>query len=214
LTILTIRLVNMTPAPNPAVRDRILEAAQRLFHASGIQGVSMDAVAAAAGLKKANLFHYYPTRAALELAVVEIAVAQMKEQIAAQFPSGEADPVASVARMFDEAAQRMQDSGCAGGCFIGNVALEASDRNEAVRQRIAELLEFWSDRLAAFLAAARERGRLRDAFDPKSSAVALVALLEGALLCAKATRRPETLGSARDAALAYLGGWAVTEIEP
>jgi TetR/AcrR family transcriptional repressor of nem operon len=204
----------MTPAPNPAVRDRILEAAQRLFYASGIQGVSMDAVAVAAGLKKANLFHYYPTRAALELAVVEIAVAEMKEHIVAQFSTGGSDPRETVAAMFDDAARRMRESGCSGGCFIGNLALEASDRDETLRQHIAELLLFWSDQLAAFLAQARDRGALRAGFDPRGGAVALVALLEGALLCAKATRRPETLNSARDAALAYLGGWAATETEP
>lgn len=204
----------MTPAPNPAVRDRILEAAQRLFYASGVQGVSMDAVAAAAGLKKANLFHYYPTRGALELAVVEIAVGQMKEQIVAQFPAEGGAPGPRVAEMFDDAARRMRDSGCSGGCFIGNLALEASDRDEALRERIAALLEFWTDRLAVFLAAARDRGRLRAEFDPRGGAVALVALLEGALLCAKATRKPEILGRARDAALAYLGGWAATESEP
>ena len=174
----------------------------------------MDAVAAAAGLKKANLFHYYPTRSALELAVVEIAVAQMKEHIVAQLPAGGGDPGPTVAAMFDDAADRMKESGCSGGCFIGNLALEASDRDETLRQRIADLLEFWSDRLATFLSAARGQGRLRAGFDPKSGAVALVALLEGALLCAKATRRPETLRSARDAALAYLGGWAATETEP
>ena len=197
----------MTPAPNPAVRERILEAAQQLFYSSGIQGVSMDAVAAAAGLKKANLFHYYPTRGALELAVVEIAVAEMKEHIAAQFPPGGGAPGPAVAAMFDDAARRMQESGCSGGCFIGNLALEASDRDEALRQRIASLLEFWTAQLAAFLAAARDQGRLRAEFDPRGGAVALVALFEGAVLCAKATRRPETLKSARDAALAYLERW-------
>jgi TetR/AcrR family transcriptional regulator, transcriptional repressor for nem operon len=204
----------MTPASNPAVRERILEAAQRLFHASGLQGVSMDAVAAAAGLKKANLFHYYPTRAALELAVVEIAVQQMKEQLRAHFPAGGGDPAAKVAAMFDEAGQSMQESQCTGGCFIGNLALEASDRDEVLRQKIADLLEFWTSQLATFLAAARDRGALRPSFDPRGGAIALVALFEGALLCAKATRRPETLRNVRDAALVYLGGWAGAENEP
>src|SRR5688572_6854342 len=111
----------MTPAPHPAVRERILEAARRLFYSSGIQGVSMDAVAAEAGLKKANLFHYYTTRGALELAVVELAVAEMKEHLAAQFPPGGVDPGPAVAAMFDDAARRMQQSGCSGGCFIGNL---------------------------------------------------------------------------------------------
>jgi TetR/AcrR family transcriptional regulator, transcriptional repressor for nem operon len=204
----------MTPAPNPAVRERILEAAQRLFHASGLQGVSMDAVAAAAGLKKANLFHYYPTRAALELAVVEIAVRQMKEQLRAHFPAEGGDPATTVAAMFDEAGQSMQESKCTGGCFIGNLALEASDRDEVLRQKIADLLEFWTRQLETFLAAARDRGTLRPSFDPRGGAIALVALFEGALLCAKATRRPETLRNVRDAALVYLGGWAGAENEP
>ena len=42
----------------------------------------MDAVASAAGMKKANLFHYYPTKESLELAVLDHAAQGMNERIA------------------------------------------------------------------------------------------------------------------------------------
>ena len=56
---------------NVGARQRILEAARKLFHERGLRGVSMEDVAGAAGIKKANLFHYYPTKESLELAVLD-----------------------------------------------------------------------------------------------------------------------------------------------
>lgn len=51
-------------------RQAILEAAERLYTEQG-NGVSIAAVAAAAGISKGGLFHHFPTREALEVGLVE-----------------------------------------------------------------------------------------------------------------------------------------------
>jgi TetR/AcrR family transcriptional regulator len=67
----------MARKPNTEARRRILEAARELFLERGLRGVSMEEVAGAAGIKKANLFHYYPRKESLELAVLEQAAGEM-----------------------------------------------------------------------------------------------------------------------------------------
>ncbi len=185
------------------VRRRILEAAHQLFYTSGLAAVSMDAVATAAGMKKANLFHYYPTKESLELAVLDHAAAGMNERIAllARQPY---DPTGAVRLIFDEAAGLMRESRCSGGCFFGNLALEASDRNERIRARVAELLQAWTRALAAFLDRWRAAGHFRDGFDPHATAQAVLSLLEGALLFSKASKSPEPVESAKRMAVSYL----------
>jgi TetR/AcrR family transcriptional repressor of nem operon len=201
---MTIRLDGMTAQPNPARRERILHEAQQLFFAQGLKGVSMDDVAAAAGIKKANLFHYFPSKEALELAVLERFGADLRERLAAQFAATDADdPIGAVARMFEEAARGMKRRRCRGGCFAGNLAQE-SDHRESVRVQVARLLRFWVEEVARLLERGRASGYFRRDLDPEPAAEAILSLFEGSLLFSKASRRPAAIESARDMAIAYL----------
>ncbi|HEV3044700.1 MAG TPA: TetR family transcriptional regulator C-terminal domain-containing protein [Roseiarcus sp.] len=49
----------------------ILEAAEAIFAAAGFKGATTAAIAARAGVPKANLHYYFPTKAALYRAVIE-----------------------------------------------------------------------------------------------------------------------------------------------
>jgi AcrR family transcriptional regulator len=193
----------MTAQPNPERRERILHEAQQLFFAQGLRGVSMDAVAAAAGIKKANLFHYFPSKEALELAVLERFSIDLRERLAAQFAASAEDPIDAVARMFEEAARGMRRRRCRGGCFAGNLAQEA-DHRESVRVRVAQLLRFWVEEVARLLERARTAGYFRRELDPEPAAEAILSLFEGSLLFSKASRQPGAIHSARDMAIAYL----------
>jgi TetR/AcrR family transcriptional repressor of nem operon len=163
----------------------------------------MDSVAAAAGMKKANLFHYYPTKESLELAVLDHAAASMNERIA-RVARHSYDPIGAIQRIFEEAAGLMRQSHCSGGCFFGNLAQETADGNEKIRQKVAEHLQAWTTELAAFLERWRRTGYFREDFQPQVAAQAILSLLEGALLFCKASKSPEPVDSAKHLAVAYL----------
>ena len=196
----------MPRKPNLAARQRILAAAQRLFHEHGYRGVSMEDVAAAAGLKKANLFHYYPSKDELGLAVLDHAAAGMRGQIRELFPDS-GSPLAAIERLFDQGRAWMEGSHCRGGCLIGNLAQEVSDHHEGLRVKIAEFLDFWIGEIAAQLARGRKQGFFRPQLDPRVAAEAIHALFEGALTACKARKDTTPLDSARHLALAYLRGY-------
>jgi TetR/AcrR family transcriptional repressor of nem operon len=193
----------MPRVANIEARQRILDAAHRLFYTSGLNAVSMDAVAAAAGMKKANLFHYYPSKTALEMAVLDHAAQGMNDRIAS-VARHSFDPVGAVKRIFDEAAGLMRESDCTGGCFFGNLAQETADGNETIRRKVAEHLEAWTTALAAFLERWRQAGYFREDFQPDVAAQAILSLLEGALLFSKARKSPEPVANARHLAVKYL----------
>ena len=197
----------MTRQRNLETRRRILEAAHELFLERGLKGVSMDDVASAAGLKKANLFHYYPSKERLELAVLERAAGEMKQQVEEQLSPKGRDPVSAVASMFEQAGRGMRERRCRGGCFLGNVAQEASDHNETIRVRVSEFLCYWTDQLAGFLDRGRAAGYFRPELEPRTAAEAILALFEGALLFSKASRRPDPVESSKRMAVAYLEGF-------
>jgi TetR/AcrR family transcriptional regulator, transcriptional repressor for nem operon len=192
---------------NVEARRRIMDAARELFLERGLRGVSMDEVASAAGIKKANLFHYYPSKECLELAVLEQAAGEMKQQVEEQLSPKGRDPVSAVASMFEQAGRGMRERRCRGGCFLGNLAQEASDHNETIRVKVSEFLRYWTEELAGFLDRGRASGYFRPELEPRTAAEAILALFEGALLFSKASRRADPVESSKRMAVAYLEGF-------
>ncbi|MFQ6672938.1 MAG: TetR/AcrR family transcriptional regulator, partial [Candidatus Tectimicrobiota bacterium] len=43
-------------------KEKILREARRLIHMNGFRATSVDTIAKAAGIKKANIFYYFPTK--------------------------------------------------------------------------------------------------------------------------------------------------------
>lgn len=64
------------PAQQRDAVDRILDAAAQLFAEKGFDAVSMNAVAAAADVSKANVFHHFTSKQTLYLAVLKTACSQ------------------------------------------------------------------------------------------------------------------------------------------
>src|SRR6266536_3519920 len=166
----------MPRTANLEARQRILDAAHKLFYTGGLNAVSMDCVAAAAG---------------------------MNEHIA-QLARHSYDPVGAIQRIFEEAAGLMRQSQCSGGCFFGNLAQETADGNETIRQKVAQHLHAWTTELATFFERWRQSGYFREDFQPQVAAQAILALLEGALLFCKASKSPAPVDSAKHLAVAYL----------
>ncbi|MBI3549431.1 MAG: TetR family transcriptional regulator C-terminal domain-containing protein [Elusimicrobia bacterium] len=193
----------MSRTPNLEARERILSAAFTLMHARGFNDVSMDDVAAGAGLKKANLFHYYPTKEALGLAVFDYAAAKMRAGMEERFSKGE-DPIRLVEGMFSDVAEGMEANSCKGGCFVGNLAQELSDHYEKIRLRVSAHLKDWTNLLAGALERGRAKGYFRKEMKCCESAEAILSLFEGATLVSKANKETQPLDNARKMAVRYL----------
>src|SRR3954453_4241662 len=62
-------------------REKILRAAAELFERDGVEAVSMDAVARAAGVSKGTLFHRFGSRAGLAMALLDEAERELQEAL-------------------------------------------------------------------------------------------------------------------------------------
>jgi TetR/AcrR family transcriptional regulator len=65
----------------PSSREKILEVAEARFARRGFAGVGMREVAEAAGLGKSSLFHHFPSKAGLYLAVLERVVERIEGHV-------------------------------------------------------------------------------------------------------------------------------------
>lgn len=90
-------------APGPrerageARKAAILKAALAVFARQGLDGASLEAIAQAAGISKANLLYYHPSKEALYLAVLEQGLAQWLAPLA-RFTEAD-DPQAAIAAL-------------------------------------------------------------------------------------------------------------------
>src|SRR5215213_6999971 len=64
------------PRAEPPPRERILQAARELFYRDGINAVSVDAIAAAAGTNKMTLYRHFSSKDELAAAYLETLAAE------------------------------------------------------------------------------------------------------------------------------------------
>lgn len=183
-------------ARGAATRARIVDAAADLMYLGGVADTSLDAILAASGTSKSQLYHYFADKDDLVLAVI---VCQTERVLAAQPP----DPLDSLAalRCWRDAVVELQTRrNCVGGCPIGSLVSELAESPQP-RTLLAEGFGRWESYLAAGFAAMRDRSELKPGAEPADLAAAVLTALQGGLLLAQATRSTRHLEVALDMAL-------------
>ncbi len=189
--------------PDPAVRERILQQAEHVIHLKGFGAASMDEIAKASGMTKANLFHHYGSKSELALAVLDFKISEFRsrkvEPLCAQ-----AAPELAVEKMFHDAAGFFAGNGCKAGCFVGNIALEMSDRDELFRERVGRFFAEWAASMAECLERGKAAGYFRGTLDSKAAAESIIALYEGAIMLARCRRDAKIFRRVADVARSVL----------
>ena len=64
---------------NPVGRPKLIELARGIFAQAGYAGASLSQIAAAAGIRKASLYHHFDTKEALYLSVLDSVVSELQK---------------------------------------------------------------------------------------------------------------------------------------
>ena len=179
----------MAPLPaKPAMKDRILETADRLFYLQGIRAVGVDTIAAEIGISKRTLYNHFPSKDALISAYLE-------RRFVAPRPSDES-PVEQILGTFDALERRFAAKDFRGCPFVNAVA-ELGSEDRAVR-RIAvafkESRRIWFRDLLVQLGVA----------DPEALATQLVLLVDGSIAQDLVRNDPAMARAAKEAATVLL----------
>ncbi|NNN04374.1 MAG: TetR/AcrR family transcriptional regulator [Elusimicrobia bacterium] len=189
--------------PNPEVRERILQQAEHVIHLKGFGAASMDEIAKASGMTKANLFHHYGSKSELALAVLDFKINEFRKRKVEPL-CAQAAPELAIARMFEDAATFFAGNGCKAGCFVGNIALEMSDRDEAFRERVGRFFAEWAASMGKCLERGKAAGYFRDTLDSRAAAESIIALYEGAIMLARCRRDAKIFRRVGDVARSVL----------
>lgn len=185
-------------------RQRLVEAATNLFWEKGYAATGLSEVLKEAGARAGSLYHFFPTKELLLLAVLDHHKVIL-ETVILRAGDAETDPVKRVMAILGFYRQFMQRTGCALGCPIANLAAEVSDTYPAARDKAAGLL----DSLRRGVRDALTAGRAGlPAAKADELSVTAVALLHGALLQSRAARSMQPM----DTCLATLSGVLSAEV--
>ncbi|WP_411133777.1 TetR/AcrR family transcriptional regulator [Streptomyces sp. C10] len=158
-------------------RERILDAAEELFHSEGIRGVGVQAIAEKAGTTKAALYRHFDTKDALAaqwLLIVAADYTSAFDAIEERWPD---DPRAQIRDLTAFIADSLSEISHRGCPFINSLA-ELPDRSHPARQVIEAHKAQQLRRLTAMCTAA-------GLADPEGAAAEITFALEGAQVSAQ-----------------------------
>jgi AcrR family transcriptional regulator len=151
-----------------ATRRRLLEAAEELFARAGYEGASMADVAERAGVGVGTLYHHFPDKRALLLALVddwgERELARGRDDRDFERFLGD-NPRAAFT---EDLRRRYLELRRDGGFFL--VLLELAERDGDVRQHFHRIQQVAIERLRDRIAFAQRRGVMRARLDPLAAA--------------------------------------------
>ena len=174
-------------------REHIIEVASKLMHLQGFNHTSIDAILKESGVGKGNFYYYFKSKEELGYIIIENHLNRFAGHVLRRAFENHRDCLDQVNDFLDIILELHRQQECAGGCPIGNMAMELSDIHEGFRKKIQEVFESWREQLAAVLLRAKESGQLSGHADPKALAQFIVAGIEGGILLSKVKKNINVL---------------------
>jgi AcrR family transcriptional regulator len=180
-----------TTLPVSAARDRILDAAFRLFYARGLRAVGVDTIIAESGVAKATFYKHFPAKDDLIVAYLDKVDGVWTGQLRAAAAAAGPEPADQLVGLFDALRTACRRDGYRGCAFI-NAAAEAApgsavhDRTVAHKQQVRSWI--------------RDLAEQAGASDPDRLARTLSLLLDGGLASGALDADPAAAEAAKEAA--------------
>lgn len=193
-------------------KERLMHSAGALIHEKGYTAVGVGEICARAGVNKGSFYHFFPSKQKLVLDVIDAIWLRSREMLETHL-LGEAPPLERLDAYFDGVYAHHRQScsleGMQKGCPLANLGLEMSTQDPVLRDRVLQTFEAQIGYFERLLREAKSRGDLPEPLDPRTSAEALMALLEGKIMLSKLRNDPESLKDLGTQARSLLGVDAV-----
>lgn len=169
-----------------STRRRIIEAAMRLFHEQGYHATGVATILREAGIHAGSMYHFFPSKDALLLGVLETYVEMLQPIVLAPAEAESDDPIERVFALLRWYRLGLEMTGCTRGCPIGNLALELADDHAAARELIDLNFRNWSRGVRGWLDDAGDR--IPPNVDRDQLAHFVLTVMEGGIMQARAAR--------------------------
>jgi TetR/AcrR family transcriptional regulator, transcriptional repressor for nem operon len=169
-------------------RDLLIEVGTNLIAEHGYNATGINAVLKEAGVPKGCFYHYFSSKEAFGLAVIEAAAVDDEVSVQALLGDVRTVPLERLKAFF--AAKRADMVACKHrrGCLIGNLGQEMSAHSDVLRDALDAIWQRRERQLAACLQDGQHDGSIRRDIDVAALASFILAGWQGALLRSKIVR--------------------------
>jgi TetR/AcrR family transcriptional regulator, transcriptional repressor for nem operon len=171
---------------SPSTRDRLIQTAMKLFWEKGYGSTSIADLLHASGVNSGSLYHFFPGKQDLLLAVLEAYLGGIDDMLLAPSWKGVDDPIERVFALLARYRQGIVQTECVYACPIGSLALEIHEPDPPVRKALAANFKAWTDAVEACLVAAA--ARLPKSLDRRELARFVLTTMEGGVMQARTHR--------------------------
>jgi TetR/AcrR family acrAB operon transcriptional repressor len=173
-------MARRTKAEAAATRNRILDAAERVFSRRGASRPSLEDIAAAAGVTRGAIYWHFRNKADLFAAMLARVTLPMEEMVDRAGDDAQADPVGYIRRCMVTVLRKTTDDAQTRRVFeIVCHKCEYVDEMAKVRDRYVEMRADCLDEIERGVRNAVRRGLLPAGVNARSAAVGLHALVDG-----------------------------------
>jgi TetR/AcrR family transcriptional repressor of nem operon len=187
-------MITQVPHTPPDTRTRLVLAAMQLFWEKGYGSTSIADVLQAARVNSGSLYHFFPGKQDLLLAVLDLYHAGIRDMLLEPAWRGVDDPIERVFALLARYRRSLTDTECTYGCPIGSLALELHEPDLPVRERLAANFDAWIGAIEECLAAAGER--LPADCDRGELAAFVLTTMEGGVMQARTYRKIDSFDGA------------------
>ena len=166
--------------------DRLVFAAMKLFAEKGYGSTSVADILREAGANAGSLYHAFPTKQDVLLAVLDLYRAGIGPMLLQPAWAGVEDPIERIFALLAAYRGALEVSECTYGCPIGSLALELHEPDPPVRERLAANFEGWVTAVQGCLDAAE--GRLPAGTDTRGLGQLILTVMEGGVMQARTHR--------------------------
>jgi TetR/AcrR family transcriptional regulator, transcriptional repressor for nem operon len=175
----------MTTRQPDVTREKILDAAFHEIHRHGFQAASLSNILDRTGLTKGALYHHFPDKDSLGLAVIEEVIRESLETLVFAPLRATGDPVGTLREVIERKAERATSDTVMLGCPLNNLMQEMSPLDVDFKRRLTEILKTWQDVVTDALKRGQKQGQVRKDLDCRAAALFIVSAFEGCIGIAK-----------------------------
>lgn len=174
-------------------RRRILDAAATQFQSRGYHATSMHEIMELAGVPGGSVYHYFPTKKSLGLAVIGEDVADSVRETWIQPVRSAPTARQGIAEVFQSVADQIEREGRGvTGCPVNNLTIELALTDADFQSSLRRIFDEWTAAIAERIREDLKAGILH-AIDPDETALAIIANFSGAMALAKARQSTDPI---------------------
>lgn len=173
-------------------REALVKAGMRRWSQFGWSAVGVQAVLDQVGVPKGSFYHYFDSKDAFGLAVIDAFDRVISERMTRQF-EGAGSSRAKLMQFFAVTREGLARSDFRRGCVIGNLGQELGATDGALRDALEAVLHRWETVIERFLLAGIASGEWPKGLDASAAARCFWSGWEGAVFRAKLARSSQAI---------------------